>query len=253
MTEPYGDPRPPRVLAVVNSASSGPRRLRGWLEDEGLSVVEHLGAEGLPDTLDNFDAVIFLGGGLMPDDDERAPWLTTERALARETIDRDLPALGVCLGAQLLALVAGGRVEAQSGQPERGSTMITATTQGAADQVTASLTGGAPMIENHQDRITELPASATLLATSAACPVQAFRIKTHVYGVQFHPECSSADVERWNPEELHRDGFDLTALIADARAADPANLVAARALVAAFAASVRQTLSESTLHPIATA
>ena len=64
---------------------------------------------------------MLLGGGFMPDDDERAPFLPRERALVGEAVAAGVPVLGICLGAQLLAHVAGGEVTAKSGETERGS------------------------------------------------------------------------------------------------------------------------------------
>ncbi|UJP11722.1 gamma-glutamyl-gamma-aminobutyrate hydrolase family protein [Microbacterium sp. KUDC0406] len=93
----------------------------------------------------------------MPDDDDRAPWLAQERVLAREAIDADLPTLGICLGGQLLAHVAGGEVRASFGPKERGATLITPSSHGAEDAVLSALEDAAHMIENHQDMITVLP------------------------------------------------------------------------------------------------
>ena len=62
----------------------------------------------------------------MPDDDERAPFLPRERALVADAIDSGVPVLGICLGAQVLAHVAGGEVTAESGETERGSCPIAA-------------------------------------------------------------------------------------------------------------------------------
>lgn len=229
----------PRVLVVVNSASSGPRRLGTWLGDRGIAVDAVIGAEGgLPTTLDGHDGLVLLGGGLMPDDDERAPWLAAERALAAEAIDRDLPTLGICLGAQVLAHVAGGEVKAKTGPVERGATPIHPTTSGREDAMIATLGDGAPMIENHQDMITRLPAEAVLLASSDAVVNQAFRLGRHVRGVQFHPEASAADLARWDDAALRGEGRSLTDLIAAAERVDAHNTAASRSLVDAFADEV---------------
>lgn len=226
----------PRVLVVVNSASSGPRRLGTWLGDRGIAVDAVIGAEGgLPTTLDGHDGLVLLGGGLMPDDDERAPWLAAERALAAEAIDRDLPTLGICLGAQVLAHVAGGEVKAKTGPVERGATPIHPTTSGREDAMIATLGDGAPMIENHQDMITRLPPQAVLLASSAAIENQAFRLGRHVRGVQFHPEASAADLARWDDAALRGEGRSLATLIAAAEEVDLRNTEVSRALVDVFA------------------
>jgi len=225
-----------RVLVVVNSPSSGPRRLATWLSARGVDVVPVVAAEApLPSTLDGFDGLVLLGGGLMPDDDARAPWLRTERALAAEAIAADLPTLGICLGGQLLAHVAGGEVRAKTGPVERGATPIAPTREGRLDAVLSALGEGAPMIENHQDMITRLPAEAVLLASSAAVENQAFRLGRHVRGVQFHPEASAADLARWDDAALQGEGWSLGDLIAAAERVDAHNTAASRRLVDGFA------------------
>uniref|UniRef100_UPI0028AF1510 type 1 glutamine amidotransferase n=1 Tax=Microbacterium sp. TaxID=51671 RepID=UPI0028AF1510 len=204
----------PRVLVIVNSASSGPRRLGTWLREKAIDVDEIVGAEQpLPTSLDGYAGLVMLGGGLMPDDDDRAPWLAAERALAAEAVARDLPTLGICLGGQLLAHVAGGEVAEKTGPIERGATPIRPTAAGRTDAVFAALGDEAPMIENHQDMITRLPPAAVLLASSAAVENQAFRLGARVRGVQFHPEASAADLARWDDAALRGEGRSLPALI----------------------------------------
>lgn len=229
----------PRVLAVVNSPGSGPRRLEAWLAEDGIELVSRLGVEGLPDSLDGFDGLVLLGGGLMPDDDEKAPWLPRERELASEAIAADLPTLGICLGAQVLAVVGGGEVRASFGPKERGSTRIHTTAVGREDPVIGAIGATAPMIENHEDMITRLPEGARLLASSDAIENQAFVLGDHVRGVQFHPEAAAADLARWDDAALTGEGYDVAALMAAAQADDGDNTRASRALVAGFADEVR--------------
>lgn len=229
-----------RVLVIVNSASSGPRRLGAWLEERGIAIDAVVGAEqALPSTLDGYAGLVLLGGGLMPDDDERAPWLAAERALATEAIARDLPTLGICLGGQLLAHVAGGQVKAKTGPIERGATPIRPTAEGRADAVFSALGDEAPMIENHQDMITRLPPQAVLMASSAAIENQAFRLGMKVRGVQFHPEASAADLARWDDAALRGEGRSLPELIAAAERVDDHNTAASRRLIDAFADEVQ--------------
>lgn len=234
------DPAAPRVLAVQNASPSGPRRLQTWLEEDGVAVDVVMGSAGLPDDLAGYDGLVLLGGGLMPDDDERAPWLAQERRLARQAIDADLPTLGVCLGGQLLAHVAGGEVRASFGPKERGATAITTSAEGQADPVLGALGTGASMIENHQDMITALPPGAVLLASSDAVAHQAFRLGAHVRGLQFHPEVGADDLARWEePTDPAPDDRPLAELVDAARAVDEQNTRVSRALAAAFAGEVR--------------
>jgi GMP synthase-like glutamine amidotransferase len=202
-------------------------------------VVELLGADGLPETLEGFHGLVLLGGGLMPDDYEKANWLHAERRLTAEAIALDLPTLGICLGAQVIADVAGGEVRASFGEKERGSIVIHATAAGRRDPVLAAIGDAAPMIENHEDQITRLPAGAVLLARSEAVQNQAFVIGEHVRGVQFHPEASAAGLATWDDAALRGEGYDIAALVATAEADDEANTRASRLLIDAFGDEVR--------------
>ena len=247
----------PRVVIVQNSAGSGPGRLPAWLIEEDIDPIFLPGAD-LPDrfaelvsatarasespTQAGVDGLVLLGGGFMPDDDERAPFLPRERGLVAEAVDRKVPVLGICLGAQLLALVAGGEVTAQSGETERGSCPVELLPSAADDALFAPLArnGELRMIQNHQDSITALPPGAVHLATSAACRIQAFRVEEAAWGVQFHPEAAAAKLADWNETKLAEQGYDRAALVAQAEADDPVNTRQARTLVAAFADVVRE-------------
>ena len=235
----------PRVLVVQHSERSGPGRLLDWLAEDGIEAVlvaaadlpEHL-AEGSPAV----DGLVLLGGGLLPVDDERAPFLPRERALVCEAVTATVPVLGICLGAQLLAHVAGGQVTAKSGETERGSCPVDLLAAASDDPLFAGLTGydELRMIQNHQDSITTLPPGAVLLATSEECRVQAFRVGTAAWGVQFHPEASAARLADWDESTLSAEGLDRAALLAQATADAPLNTEQARALVGAFADVVRE-------------
>ncbi len=232
-------------MLVQNSARSGPGRLPGWLAEEAIDAVLVAGPE-LPERLANgpdaVEGLVLLGGGFMPDDDEHAPFLPRERALVREALTVGMPVFGICLGAQLIAHVAGGEVTANSGETERGSRPVDLLAAAGDDPLFAGLAGYEElrMIQNHQDSITTLPPGALHLATSDECRVQAFRVGAAAWGVQFHPEASAAGLADWDGSKLAAEGFDRAALLAQAKADAPVNTVQARALVGAFADVVRE-------------
>lgn len=230
-----------KVLMVINSTESGPRRAGEWLREAGIETVDVVAeTTPLPENLDGFDGLVMLGGGLLPYEDENAPWLATERELARQAIDADLPALGICLGGQLLAHVGGGEVRGEYGTPESGAVLITTTAAGRNDPVLGVLGEGAHMIENHVDQITQLPADAVLLGRSADVENQAFRIGKRVWGLQFHPEVNAERIAQWDESALGKKGFDREKLVAKARAVDGENTRASKALIDAFAEQVTQ-------------
>lgn len=240
MTDPTTTDRP-RVVVIRNSPTSGPGRLTDWLTESGLDVTVIDGEQLLAGfSLDGVAGLVLLGGGFMPDADERAPWLPAERRLVEQALAEELPLLGICLGGQLLALVTDGVVTADSGQLERGSYGVDLLPAASDDPVFGPLAGHRTlrMIQNHRDSITGLPPRATLLASSEVCAVQAFRVGGRAWGLQFHPEADAARMDSWNAESLTADGFDPAAVIAGGQADAAINTEQSRTLFAAFAAVV---------------
>jgi GMP synthase (glutamine-hydrolysing) len=203
----------PRILVVENSPGSTIDRFGRWWREDGLEVhVVRAHSEFLPE-LDGYDALVLLGGGFMPTDDDGASWLPRERALTLEALGSGLPFLGICLGGQLLAVVGDGEVEAKSGRPENGSTPIDILPSADDDPLFRGMPPIVSVIENHEDTITKLPYGAILLASTERCVNQAFRLGESAWGVQFHPEASADRVERWDHERLLAIGIDSDELV----------------------------------------
>jgi GMP synthase-like glutamine amidotransferase len=231
------------VIAVRNSPGSPLARLADWFEEDGLEVSEvpgeSLGDAAVEALLEGADGVVLLGGGFMPDDDTVAPWLPCERRLAAQALARGIPLLGICLGAQLLAHVGGGRVARSHGTPERGSCVVTVTAQATDDPLFGGLPQQFPTIQNHADQVVDLPPGGVLLATSAACRVQGFRVGGTAWGVQFHPEAASSRLDTWDDAALAQEGLDLAALRHEADRAEPRAREVARLIAGRFAEHVR--------------
>ncbi|ANH95026.1 type 1 glutamine amidotransferase [Streptomyces sp. NPDC057197] len=219
--------RPGSVLVVQHTERGGPGRVGAWLRAAGLGLeIRHPWAgEALPGTLDGRPLLV-LGGGCLPDDDERAPWLPATRHLVAEALADGTPMLGICLGGQMLAQVAGGTVRAAHGTPEYGSTTIRLRPEAAADPLLAGLGETVPAIERHVDAIAELPPRAVWLAASEDCPHQAFRVGERAWGVQFHPEADAAAVAAWDRAYLAERGLDADRLHARAVADETASAAA---------------------------
>lgn len=229
-----------RALVVQNTPRGGPGRFGSRLEEAGLELdVVHAWDGGqLPDDLSAHRSLIVLGGGYMPDADDRAPWLPSVRALMRQALRDGVPVLGICLGAQLLAYVAGGTVLAEHGPPESGSTELTLRPEALDDPLFASLPPRVKAIEHRVDAISRLPRNAQWLAASERCPVQAFRIGSSAWGVQFHPEATPETIRGWDAEALRRQGFDRDELVRTAEADEPGSVRNWQGLADRFAAVV---------------
>jgi GMP synthase-like glutamine amidotransferase len=186
-----------RVHVVQHTATEGLGLLTQWFLEIGLDVHQthpYLGNR-VPPSVEG-DALIVLGGPMGAYDDEAAPWLPSVRQLMRSAIDDGVPTLGICLGAQLLAVAAGGKVEVGANGPEIGLAEIEVT---EADDLLSI--GTMPVVQWHYDAVTELPDTAVVLAANAAYPVQAFRVGEVAWGLQFHPEADAALVRGWAVEE----------------------------------------------------
>ncbi|MBV9872317.1 MAG: type 1 glutamine amidotransferase [Frankiaceae bacterium] len=187
-----------RVHVVQHTATEGLGHLFDWLPEVGVDVHPthpYLGNR-VPPSVEG-DALIVLGGPMGAYDDEVAPWLPSVRQLVASAIDDGVPTLGICLGAQLLAVAAGGTVERGAAGPEIGLGGVTVT---ATDDLLLTA-GELPVIQWHYDAVTSLPADAAVLASSGAYPIQAFRVGEVAWGLQFHIEATAEMVHAWAVEE----------------------------------------------------
>jgi GMP synthase (glutamine-hydrolysing) len=169
-----------------------------FLRCTGLSAGQlhrvRMEAAPLPDLrLDDWSGV-FLGGGPFnssdPTETKSAVQLRVEHeliSLLDEIVDRDLPFFGACYGTGTLGVHQGGVVDRTHAEPIS-AVPVTLTAEGAADPILAGVPARFDAFVGHKEACRVLPATAVLLATSAACPVQMFRVKTNVYATQFHPE-----------------------------------------------------------------
>ncbi|MGV9669886.1 MULTISPECIES: type 1 glutamine amidotransferase [unclassified Gordonia (in: high G+C Gram-positive bacteria)] len=147
-----------------------------------------------PDPSD-FDAVLVTGSPESAFDDT-LPWIDDARQLMSDTVDQGVPTLGVCFGAQMLAIALGGSV-ARSTHPEHGFVEVESTRP--------DLIGPGPWLESHIDTIT-VPDGVDVIATNDA-GVQAFVSGPHL-GVQFHPEVTPEVLTSWYQGFIRRSHHD---------------------------------------------
>jgi len=191
------------LLIIEHSELTGSDRLGERLQNDGhrlLTVRIHLG-ETLPSDLDEIDGVISCGGPQAPTCDE--PWIDQELNLLRSADAMHVPVLGICLGAQLLAVALGGDVS-RCDEPEMGWYDITLTPAGRDDVLFAGQPWFGSQLQWHQWQVSTLPENATLLASSGRCNIQAWMRGINTYAVQFHPECYKKTIASWITDDAQQ-------------------------------------------------
>lgn len=154
---------------------------------------------GAPQPARSYDAVMVFGGSMHPDQDGHHPWLEREEAFLRAALAEDVPVVGVCLGAQMLARAAGGAVR-PAPAPEIGWIEVELTAAGHEDPVLGVLPARTETFQWHSYTF-DVPDGGTELARSALC-TQAFRTPGRGWGIQFHAEVTLAMADAWLGEGL---------------------------------------------------
>lgn len=147
--------------------------------------------------LSDWDAVVCMGGPMNAADDVTAPWLPATRALLAGAVRDRIPTLGVCLGAQLLALATGGSVDPGLDGPETGAHLAAKRDAANTDPLFGPLPMTPDVMHFHDDVVSDLPPGAVLLMSSTGYPHQAYRVGPAAWGVQFHIETTAAGVREW--------------------------------------------------------
>ncbi|MFF7655269.1 type 1 glutamine amidotransferase [Streptomyces sp. NPDC007983] len=168
--------KPTDVLVVQHLPHEGSYAIGTVLEAAGLPVRSCRTWAGgpVPESPDGLAALVVMGGPMAAYDDSPAfTTRTAELTLLRAALEAEVPVLGVCLGAQLLAVAAGGVARPGGGQ-QIGWGAVRTTPAASADPMFVAAPEHLRVLHWHGDTM-DLPADATLLASCDRYPVQAFR------------------------------------------------------------------------------
>ncbi|NPA58749.1 MAG: type 1 glutamine amidotransferase [Aquificae bacterium] len=198
-----------RIHYIQHVYFETPANIYRWAEERNHSITGtrlFLG-EKLPQT-DSFDMLVVMGGPMGVYDDDKFSWLKEEKKYIEKAIKENKKVLGICLGAQLIADVLGGKVY-KNREKEIGWFPVNLTEEGKRSGIFSVLPESFVPFHWHGDTF-EIPAGAVHTASSEACTNQAFEYNGgKVIGLQFHLETdlpsAQALIEN-SVQELMEDG-----------------------------------------------
>ena len=167
----------------------------GW----NLTTIELDEGDKIPKNLNEFDAMLCMGGPMDTWMEKKFPWLIEERLRIKEfVLDMEKPFLGFCLGCQLLGEVVGGQV-VKSSVPEIGILDVSFSEDKKQDKLFSSFPDKIKALQWHSYEVKNIEKNknVTLLASSFSTKYQIFKYKKHAYGIQFHIEVKNNTVSDW--------------------------------------------------------
>ncbi|HFE52234.1 MAG TPA: type 1 glutamine amidotransferase [Bacteroidetes bacterium] len=195
----------PHLLVVQHSTPEDLGSFASVLRDANgrATVVHSHEGQALPQSLEEFDAVVLMGGPMGVYEEQRYPFLLSELKLLENAFRVDIPVLGVCLGSQLIARALGAEVKPRA-QKEIGWYDLRLTEDGKLDPLFDGFPAQFTGFHWHGD-VFDLPKSSVRLASSDLTRTQAFRYGSKVYGLLFHLEMTAeiaAEMARLFHDEL---------------------------------------------------
>jgi len=185
-----------RVLIVEHAEAEGPGTLGSFLGrvEADIRTVQVYKGDPLPDDIGSFDALVSMGGPMNVYEEGKYPFLQEETEFLRRVINANIPTLGICLGAQLIAKACYAPV-IKASHEEVGWRSVSLTNAGSKDILFEGIPGTMQVFQWYEDTF-DVPYGGKLLVTSGTCPNQAFRYR-NAYALQFHVEVTRSILTGW--------------------------------------------------------
>jgi GMP synthase-like glutamine amidotransferase len=200
-----------RFLVFQHIDIEHPGIFRDFFAADGIAwdAVELDAGERIP-SFDGYDALWVMGGPMDVWQEEEHPWFRAEKAAIRDAVvGRRMPFMGICLGHQLLGASVGGKV-GKAPQAEVGILDVELTSAGRRDPLFDGIADRFKALQWHGAEVQEAPPGATILAQSPLCRVQAMRIGSNAYGLQYHTELTPQTVAQWGDVPAYSCSLDQT-------------------------------------------
>ncbi len=193
-----------QVLILMHDPKDDAGSIFDYAEEKevGISVIRLYEGESLPSDVKKTDAVVSMGGPMNVYEEVAYPFLKDETTFLARCFESGVPVLGICLGGQMMAKAAGGRVM-EAPQEEVGWYDVRLTEMGRTDPFFSGLPELLTVFQLHGNTF-EIPAGGMLLAMSPTCRNQAFRIGNSL-ALQFHLEINDEKLAVWLADHHLRD------------------------------------------------
>jgi GMP synthase-like glutamine amidotransferase len=162
--------------------------------------------DDIPRDVSGLDGLVVMGGPMSATSDEGFPTRKAEINLLAEALAAGIPTLGICLGAQLLAVAGGGSVYRDAQGPEIGWAPVHLAPACQDDPLFVELPSTLTVLHWHSETL-DMPSGSQRLSSTMAYPNQAYRIGDMAWGVQFHLEVTAEAVDGFLdafPEDVAR-------------------------------------------------
>lgn len=167
-----------------------------------LPIDRNLDIEALPDIQD-VDLLIIMGGYMSVNDEANFPWLKVEKRWLRRYLAMGKPAIGLCLGGQLIASALGASVS-RNREQELGWAVVRKVAH--VPEGYFELPSELSVLQWHSETF-EIPKGAVHLAENDVCRNQMYQIGNNVLGFQFHPEITPANLSLFLDDHEDLAGF----------------------------------------------
>lgn len=185
------------VLFIKHIDIEGPGIIADFLEDNKLSysVIDLSQGDKVPKLEKDFRAVICLGGPMNVYEEEKYRFLKDEDILLKRIVEKEVPFLGICLGAQLIAKATGAKVT-KNPEKEIGWYKIVLNDNGLKDDLFRDFPEVFKVFQWHGDTF-GIPHGGKRLAFSELCQNQVLKYGRNIYGIQFHVEVTKDMIIQW--------------------------------------------------------
>ncbi|MGQ3685940.1 MAG: type 1 glutamine amidotransferase [Candidatus Loosdrechtia sp.] len=185
------------ILFIKHISIEGPGTIADFLEDNKIPyiIIDLSSGDRLPRLEKAFQSVISLGGPMNVYEEEKYPFLREEDTLLKRVVEEEVPFLGICLGAQLIAKATGAKVS-KNPEKEIGWYKTVLNDYGLHDDLFKGFPEIFQVFQWHGDTFT-IPEGGKRLAFSELCQNQVLKYGRNIYGIQFHVEITKDTIIQW--------------------------------------------------------